>query len=1126
MSRISRAQLENNLKTYEEFLKKQDLGNYVTENYINYNPSAEGKEINAGLEYSIPDDLDENKFDENLPVKQDTDRVFIKYELRRIKGNNNKYFRAGQEQKGSSSSYNYVTKGGFSDRVHGFIVSSDDLSTRKKRKTKPVNYVERIRSDKKAVRQGTKETFTWIVDVTDIIEPAGKHGSGTAYVTVSDARSRTKDLIKRVKGVVGDFSDAKGFDGLDHLTRKGGGDNKNKGGYFYKDGGSAFEPRKDVRADIASKMKKVNDINHNIRLYNEFNPKFNAYAKNINDFNRDYNRVKNAKKQAYEKAIEIAKQTKKGYYTNHRDDIRSIKKLEEAGISAEDSQKILGDVESAFKDFYRSEKLYRWDSRLGTKPDFGDFNPSYYGTAYQNVKNKYKEYEDNDDIDVTEGYGEDNYYWWHYTNQGKAEGKRGNPAERLSKSIDYEEKSPDFAEGGWAEQTDAELAFIRDNQLGIGNDQTNRFLSIPEIASLWEEAKQADAAGEDNHFINLGKQYFLDVNNADDFTALFRLSDREEDKQIKFVNNIESGVSGGITELEDAITTTIGVEGMADTKRFAALNQNILKDSIEELKKAKLKEQELELLQGFGSFGEIFDINKTLTDSLLNDTGIGGYLPFTGKKGGFDAESLEEQLKGVTGVRNEVVYNWQEWFDNAIKEKYQQDLDLGFTLDEVEQNVQIQKEFAESYINSYLKPRFDESRSMNEFVEYLDVRQEEQNPFQTESLLNALQNIGNERAKTFLDQIRQDAVDAGGKRGFDSEFYFDPTVSQGSEENTKYIKQRDTVASDWDQARDKPNAPIEGLGYDTTWKVQAYRYGVDVNNKDQFAKLHYQVKGQHMKDANGEFDPFDPAEDIVNVDKVKDLIYDNILPALETQTENTKTIFGNFVRPDEFADDMLEGLDPNQPESWNSALKELGLENFEGTLEDLKEYVSSTLRTGSAEDIRAQIKYLNEKRKKPKQELLGVEYIAREEDYKPIDKLKGDTELYKTFQAAGYEGTEDDFYENVFPDLDPESQRLLSQAGAKDGKITLEGFGKDYKSDPFAAFGSITKLTGDDSDIYGGVYQDDDDDREKKDVADSFRIFPDDDDEGANIFGSYRKTKSGQDLLDEYKNNFNFGGLF
>ena len=836
---------------------------------------------------------------------------------------------------------------------------------------------------------------------------------------------------------------------------------------------------------------------------NEGNDKANRENRALNEKNKKRNK-------AYADAVTTAKTTQSGEYAVKRNELR-------ASDVDDDARSML---EQQFKAFYRDKKLQVWDSRLGTKPDFGDFDPSYYGTTYQNVKNKYKEYEDDDDIDVTEGYGKENYYWWHYTNQGKAEGKRGNKAEILARARDYLEESPEFAEGGWENQTDTELAFIRDKQLGIGDNQTERFLNVPEIADLWEEAKRASQEGRSNHFINLGKQYFLDVNKADEFAALFRLSNRPEDKQISFDYSLESGNATGITELEDAITGTIGAQGITDTKKFAALNQNILKDSINELKKAKIKEQELEMLQGFGTFGEIFDINKTLTDSLLNDTGIGGYLPFTGKKGGFDAESLEKQLKGVTGVSNEVVYNWQNWFDTAIKEKYQQDLDLGFSIEEAEDNVRIQKEFAESYITDYLQPRFDESRSMNEFVEYLDVRQEEQNPFQTQSLLNALNEIGNRRARTFLDQIRQDAIDAGGKRGFNSSFYFDPTVSEGSEENQKYIRQRDTISSDWDQARDNPDARIEGLGYDTTWKAQAYRYGVDINNQDQFARLHYQVKGK-LPDYK-----FDGAEDIVNVDKVKNLLYDNILPVLEKEVKNTKTIFGNFIRPEEFADDMLEGLDPNEPESWNKALKELGLEDFDGTFEDLKEFITSTLRTGSAEDIRAQIKFLNEKRKKPDQYLLGVEYIAREEDYKPADKLKGDTQLYKIFQDAGYEGTEDDFYENVFPDLDPGSQQVLSQVGSKDGKITLEGFGKDYKADPFAAFAGVSRLTGDDSDIFGGTSKEQED---EKDVADSFRIFADDDDdddEDESIFGSYRKTKSGKDILDEYKKSFNFGSFF
>ena len=837
--------------------------------------------------------------------------------------------------------------------------------------------------------------------------------------------------------------------------------------------------------------------NQNKKL-NEDNTKLNADNKALNEKNTKRNN-------AYAEAVTTAKTTNSGEYAVKRNTLRDL--------DVDDDVKSI--LESEFKTFYRDKKLQTWNSDLGTKPDYGEFDPSYYGSTYTNVKDAYKRYEDDDDIDVTEGYGKENYYYWHYTNQGKGEGKRGNKAEILAQARDYLEEAPQFAEGGWENQTDTELAFIRDQQLGIGDNQTERFLNVPEIADLWEEAKQASQEGRDNHFINLGKEYFLDVNKADEFAALFRLSNRPEDKQISFDYSLESGNATGITELEDTITGTIGAQGITDTKKFAALNQNILKDSINELKKAKLKEQELDMLSGFGTFGEIFDINKTLTDSLLNDTGIGGYLPFMGDKSGLSEESLERQLKGVTGVSNEVVYNWQEWFDNSIKEKYQQELDLGFSIEEAEDNVRIQKEFAESYIDDYLKPRFDESRSMNEFVEYLDVRQEEQNPFQTQSLLNALNEIGNRRAKTFLDQIRQDAVDAGGKRGFNSSFYFDPTISEGSEENEKYIRQRDTISSDWDQARDNPDAQIEGLGYDTTWKAQAYRYGVDINNQDQFARLHYQVKGK-LPDYK-----FDGAEDIVNVDKVKNLLYDNILPALEKEVKNTETIFGNFIRPEEFADDMLEGLDPNQPESWNKALEELGLDDFEGSLEDLKEYITSTLRTGSAEDIRAQIKFLNEKRKKPDQYLLGVEYIAREEDYKPAERLKGDTQLYKIFQDAGYEGTEDDFYEKVFPDLDPGSQAILSQAGSKDGKITLEGFGKDYRSDPFAAFSGLGAITGGDTDLFGGTTKDDQDKDDDVDVADSFRIFADDDDDDDDsVFGRYKKTKSGQEILSEYTKSF------
>ena len=46
----------------------------------------------------------------------------------------------------------------------------------------------------------------------------------------------------------------------------------------------------------------------------------------------------------------------------------------------------------------------------------------------------------------------------------------------------------------------------------------------------------------------------------------------------------------------------------------------------------------------FSTFGEIMDVNKSLTVSLLGDTGVGGFLPFMGKDCGLDSKTLENNL--------------------------------------------------------------------------------------------------------------------------------------------------------------------------------------------------------------------------------------------------------------------------------------------------------------------------------------------------------------------------------------------------------------------------------------------------------------------------------------------------
>jgi hypothetical protein len=735
-------------------------------------------------------------------------------------------------------------------------------------------------------------------------------------------------------------------------------------------------------------------VNHNnlIRIVNADIEKSNAENKLLNIKNANLN-------SAYDKILATASATKGGDYVLQRGVTRNLTDVDTTNKNK---------LEDQFKNFYRTEKLQQWNPALGAAPPYGQFDAVYYKTQNPTVSQQWSSAVADDDIDITERYNENSYYLQHYTTQGKPAGLRGNKAEVTAAANQYLEKGP----------TDADLQAARTLQLGVDTDtQTDRLLRIPTVASEWEKAKR-----DDPYWKEQAKEKYLDVNKPDEFAALFRLSDRPEDQIVRLNYNANAGY--GITELEDAIGEAVGEKATVDVKRFGALTQDVLKQTIDEMKKAKAREQEISMFKGFGAFGEIVDINKELSNSILGDSGVGGILSFTG--GGKAQESLEKSLTGITGVNtNNTVYNWQKWFDETLKTKYDENLELGYTTEEAKEQVKIEAGFAKEFVDKYLIPRFDESRSMDEFVEYLDVRQSEQNPFQTQDILNAAKLVADLRAQKYLDDVK-----ATPGRYFDSNFYFSPTGDKAREE--AYAEQASTVAADWEAAK-------KGDEY---WKSQAYRFGVNIEDKDAFARMHFQVKGQGKG--------YDPADDILNASKVSDYIYTQILPALKEEALKSGTVFGQFITPEEFADEMLRGLDPNDKSTWDEVLKRYGLEDFKGDITELKEYVKETLRTGSAQEIRENIKYLNEKRQKPTQEALGVTYIERPEDYKD-EGIKGETELYRTFQSAGFKGTEDEFYKDFFPDTDRSEQVLLTKSG-KDESLKTSGL--DF-TDPFASLGTI-----------------------------------------------------------------------
>lgn len=745
------------------------------------------------------------------------------------------------------------------------------------------------------------------------------------------------------------------------------------------------------------------------------------------------------------RAQAIVGATRGGDYVAQREGLRQL------GIAG---------LEDNFKAFYLTEKLQPWNTALGAKPLYGDFDPVYYKQRNPALAQAYNQAVVADDVDIVNRYGENGYYLWHYTSQGKMAGQRGNAPEIEQAAQRYVERKP----------TDRDLQDVRALQLGVDmNTADARILSIPYIREQFEKALNGDA-----YWKQMAKDNFLsiDTKKPEEFAALFRLSQRPEDKQISFDYQVNNGY--GVTELEEQINEVVGEKAKVDVKRFGALTQNVLKDTIEEMKKAKSKEQMFDLIGGFGGFSEITDINKTLANSILGDSGLGGILAFTSKKD--PQESLEKSLQNITGVRNNATYNWQQWFDNTLKKKYGKELELGYTTEEATSNIKIGADFAKQFIEKYLQPRFDTARSMDEFVEYLDVRQEEQNPFQTQDLLNAVSQVANLKASIFLNQLKNSP-----DRYFNPSFYFNPYGN--SARQAEYQQQAQTVSRDWALARNG----------DPYWAQQAYRFGIDLNNQADFARIHFQVKGRALG--------YDAAEDVLTAGKVSDEIYNRILPALKQEALKQGTVFGQFITPEEFADEMLKGVDPGDEKQWDEVLKKYGLTDFKGSLEELKQYIAETLRTGSAQQIREQIKYLNEKRQKPTQEKLGLTYIERPEDYK-TEQPKSETELYKVFQNAGYQGTEDEFYSTMFPDVDRTEQQFLTKAGKGKG---LELIGLDT-SDPFAALGSVEKFFQEDQEPV----------KDKKDKPSSFfSLDYEKDDEDTKY-----KSATGEKILSDFTSFF------
>lgn len=764
-------------------------------------------------------------------------------------------------------------------------------------------------------------------------------------------------------------------------------------------------------------------------------------------------------------------------------------------------------AKNAIDAFYLKNKAPdAWDATsLMVEPPGGGFNASDYASYKPSAVTDYWNKVASGDLDFIARYGADNpelYLRQDYTNVGRHQGIRGYKPIEAESVTKYTERL-----------TDAERQQYRDQVLGV--------VGLPGEETLVLSTPKYDEEG------NL-------------------LNPEEVD-----------------TLLEKQFAKVLTSTELKKEKQLGALAQDVLKTSINELKQAKAKEANLSFMKSLPGYNEILDINTTLANSVLGDSGIGGILSMTGGKTAYK-NSLEKDIEKITGVSsNSALYNWQRWFEDTLVKKYQDyeyavneynpdDLKTlqaqakdeiavyekevkagntaiekpvylkvleeqkakGITLDInntddfkkvlVDVDLFSQKQFVDSFINKYLKPRFDQSKSMDEFISYLDVKEDEQNIFQSQTTVNKLKQIADLRAKGFLDTITQ-AENA--TKNFDAKFYLDPLANTTKEisaaKQSQYAQQKDTVAADFEKAKEG------AIGADgTNWALEAYRFGYEGTYKtdpEVFARLHYQVKGRFAnKDANGQSFIFDPAEDILPYEELNKKIQN-----FGAEMALRKELYGDasfmqFVTPEEYADALLKSVDPTQnKEEWEKVLQQLGLDYTED-LNQVKDYLVESFRTEEAKQIRENIKYLNEKKEDLTQKNLGVSYIERESDKKEI--TTGQTALYNIFKNAGYGGTEDEFYTDFMPDVDRSEQELISTAMSKEGV----GLDLGNMEDPFSALSSLSSLFETDETSLESSKEE-----STKTTPSYFNIFGEDTEEELP-----QKSKAAQSFLGEFTSMF------
>ena len=418
--------------------------------------------------------------------------------------------------------------------------------------------------------------------------------------------------------------------------------------------------------------------------------------------------------------------------------------------------------------------------------------------------------------------------------------------------------------------------------------------------------------------------------------------------------------------------------------------------------------------------------------------------------------------------------------------------------------VDVDSQFARDFINDYLRPRFNSSKSINEFINFINVDEQFQNPFQTQTTQDSLNNLATQKTQQFLNDLKP-VNETFDPRFFENPSFDRPVEEQKAADGSRYERklefQRDFFAKEFKKAKEGDPKYINalltrGVAVEPAFTTDgSLEYGID---KGGFARTLFDIT-RGGKDIEGNELLLDGApitfaafDNPIDPDRIKQFQNFDLIPSLIGQVERDGTsVFGDFISPEEFTEGVLDdaGVGPNTPLG-----RQLALAGGESELDDIKNTIAATIGGDETVELRERIKELADAGEEVSQKTLGVDYIEREIDKEGSGRA-GDG-LFGIFQQAGFRGTEKEFYETFFPGQS--KQEVRSEFGDFD---LLSGINT---SSPQAALGSIGSFL---------------DEPLTPPSPDSFSDF----DNTNNRIGT-RKSRSGQSFLDDFTSDLG-GGL-